>query len=62
MSFRDYIRTRRVTDTPAGDFTADAKADANLPAARTGPELKSYLEARGAISDAVKAAHVVWAA
>ena len=31
MSFRDYIATRRVTDTPAGDFVRDARKDRHLP-------------------------------
>ena len=35
MSFRDYIAERRITDTPAGDFVADAKRDPGLPDAET---------------------------
>ena len=31
MSFRDYIATRRVTDTPAGDFVREARKDRHLP-------------------------------
>jgi len=62
MTFLEYIRTRRLTDTPAGDFTRDARADGRLPDARTWRELRSYLEGRGAIREAIAAAHQVWTA
>lgn len=59
-SFRAYIAGRRATDTPSGDFTADAKSDANLPDAATWGELRAYLERRGADPAAISAARVVW--
>ena len=62
MSFRAYIQSRRITDTPAGDFTADARADKAFPDARSWTELRRYLERRGAIREAVEAGHRVWAA
>lgn len=60
MSFKSYIAQRRITDTPAGDFVADARADRTFPDAKTWDEVRSYLRQRGACGDAVKAAHSVW--
>lgn len=62
MSFKAYIERRRVTDTPAGDFTKDAKADSRMPDATSWAELKSYLYSRGASDLVVEAARPVWAA
>jgi hypothetical protein len=36
MSFKTYIAHRRITDTPQGDFTKDARLDKTLPDAKTG--------------------------
>jgi hypothetical protein len=60
LSFRDYIQSRRVTDTPAGDFVADAKQDGRLPDAQSWADLQSYMWGRGASSSAVDAAKTVW--
>ena len=60
MSFRDYIAKRRITDTPAGDFVADAKRDPGLPDAETWDELEAHLLAGNAASEAVEAGRGVW--
>lgn len=44
MTFNEYIAKRRITDTPAGDFTKDARSDRNFPEMQTWAELKSYLD------------------
>jgi hypothetical protein len=60
MSFREYVANRRVTDTPAGDFLADAKTDRGLPDAARWSELETHLRQRGASVEALAAARVVW--
>lgn len=61
MSFKDYIARRRVTDTPAGDFTSEAKKDGRLPDAKTWRELKGYVINRRGAHSVVQAAYQVWA-
>jgi hypothetical protein len=60
LTFLEYVRARRLTDSPAGDFVADARADSQMPDATTWDQLRTYLVTRGAISDAIKAARAVW--
>jgi len=60
VSFKDYIKGRRRTDTPQGDFVDDARDDRNLPDAKSWSELENYLLNRRAIPDAIAAARLVW--
>lgn len=60
MTFAEYIATRRITDTPQGDFTMDAGRDKNLPDVKSWEELKRYLERKGGHSDVIAAARLVW--
>jgi len=63
MTFKEYLATRRVTDTPAGNFTADARSDRRFPDVTTWAELRRYVESRAefSISDkVVEAARQVW--
>lgn len=60
MSFREYVKARRITDTPAGDFTGDARRDPNLPDAKSWPELKAYLEAIPHANGVIEAGYQVW--
>lgn len=60
MSFIRYIQERRITDTPSGDFTKDARADSRMPDVKSWPELRRYLERSGAIPAAIEAGHRVW--
>jgi len=59
-SFKTYVQNRRLTDSPAGDFVADAKADPTFPDPATWEELEGYLRRRGAIRDAITAGRAVW--
>jgi YozE SAM-like fold len=60
LSFTEYLKSRRVTDTPAGDFIIDAKSDPTMPDATSWKQLEFYLTTKGAIPDAVTAAKIVW--
>jgi hypothetical protein len=60
MSFREYIRIRRHTDNPQGDFVEDARGDPNFPDVKTWDEMEGYLRHRSASHEAIAAARVVW--
>ena len=60
MSFKEYLKTRRITDTPAGDFTGDAKRDPNMPDAGSWKELKAYLEKVSRAEGVIPAGYQVW--
>ena len=63
MTFKEYIATRRAADTPAGDFTEDARRDCDLPDVTSWEELRRYIERKvgGPVRDAVvAAAREVW--
>lgn len=60
MSFRSYIAARRVTPTPAGDFTAHAKAKADLPDFTTWQEVEAYVLGQNLRRGALDAARAVW--
>ena len=59
-TFAEYVAGRRTTDSPAGDFIADARRAPTLPDAHTWSEIETYLRARGAPNVAVSAARSVW--
>lgn len=60
MTFPEYLARRRVTRTPAGDFTQDARQDPNLPNVQSWRELRGYLAGMAACRDAFPAALAVW--
>jgi hypothetical protein len=61
MTFSEYIRARRITNTPAGDFVKDAREDGQLPGDfPSWDRLHSYLGRRSACSEAIDAARTVW--
>ena len=60
MSFRSYLASRRITRSPSGHFTLDARADPDFPDATTWEELREYLERIGAADVAVAAGRRVW--
>ena len=62
MSFKGYLRHRRVTDDPAGDFVAVAQLDGAMPDADTWDDLRRYLEQRHATAAVLETAHKVWRA
>ena len=64
MTFKEYLAIRRVTDTPAGDFTKDARADRHLPNVKTWEQLRRHVERRAPLrngGDVLSAARQVWA-
>lgn len=60
MSFRSYIAQQAVSDTPEGDFVADAKGDRDLPDPENWDQLEDYLRLRGASREGINAAKTVW--
>jgi len=63
MTFKEYIAIRRITDTPAGDFTRDAQRDSSMPDVTTWNELRFYVERKADFSirkAVIKAARQVW--
>lgn len=59
-SFKEYIAARRITDTPQGDFTTDARQDSRLPDAKSWKELNGYLTMKGVAREVIDAARSVW--
>lgn len=59
MTFNQYLATRRVTNTPQGDFTKDA-LDRQLPDVQTWHELKAHLCGITSDGRVIEAAHQVW--
>lgn len=59
-SFLRYIRSRRRTHSPMGDFVDDAKSDLDIPDAKTWPELEAYLIGEGACREAIQAGRKWW--
>ena len=60
--FKDYLAVRKVHDTPAGDFTLDARSDEKLPDVKSWDELSRYLRnTQRAGRECVLAAAQVWA-
>ena len=61
MTFSDYLATRRITDTPQGDFVKDARSDQAMAHITSWTELRDHLDSLfWCSSDAVKAARQVW--
>ena len=61
MSFREYLKRRRRTDTPEGDFVEDAAGDRRFPDAMTWEEVEGYLRCHPhAGPEAIQAARNVW--
>ena len=61
LSFTNYLKKRRITETPAGDFVADAKMDQKMPDVTSWDQLDTYLLARGMRDDDRReAARTVW--
>lgn len=60
MTFHDYLATRRITDTPQGDFVKDARRDPEMAQINSWPELCEHLEGCWADRDVIRAARLVW--
>jgi hypothetical protein len=61
-TFRSFLKARRITNTPSGDFVRDARADSQMPDCETLDELLTYLRLRGACDEAIRAARRLWPA
>ena len=60
-TFWEYIRQRRVTDTPSGDFVADVRADEHVPTASPNwSSVHFYLLAQHATPEAIRVARRWW--
>lgn len=59
-SFDEFIRERKITDDPIGDFVGDARRDAKMPSVKRWSELRQYLESRHVSDDVVTAARRTW--
>lgn len=62
LSFRAYIRQRRITDDLIGDFVRDARHDTALPDVQSWPSLRDYLRDLRAPDGAFTAARKLWLA
>lgn len=60
MTFIEYVKARRISDTPSGDFTMDARRDKSLPDAKSWTDLRCYLIRKGAGEEVLSAARGVW--
>ncbi len=60
MTFEAWIASRRVTDTPRGDFVQDYRRAPKPDGAQSWVALQWYLMSRGAVPSAIKAARSVW--
>lgn len=63
MTFKSYIQSARVTETPRGDFIADCKTLINcnkLPDVQSWSELYGFMWKRGACREAIEEARKVW--
>jgi hypothetical protein len=63
MAFKEFLKTRSITDNPRGDFIKNALSDSRLPDAQTWSVLDMYLS-RKATRDTreivVKTARKLW--
>jgi YozE SAM-like protein len=59
-SFKEYLKSRRQSYTPQGDFVNDLQRDPDFPDPSTWAELKGYLVRRGAKYGVAEAARSVW--
>jgi hypothetical protein len=63
QTFTDFIRSRRVTDTPRGDFIEDTKGLIRLnrfPDPKSLPALEWFMVRRHACKEAITEARKLW--
>jgi hypothetical protein len=63
MSFKDFMRSARVTNSPRGDFIADAKTLINagaFPAVENWADLYGFMSRRGSSADKIEEARKLW--
>lgn len=59
-TFKAYLRKRKITDSPQGDFTKDALADPSFPDSVRWSDVLGFLVAKQAIPEAVVAGRSVF--
>lgn len=62
MKFKEWIFTRRVTNSARGDFIRDARQDKNFPDLDSAKEYVGYLHSKRACREAVSEFKKLWAA
>jgi hypothetical protein len=63
MTFQEFVASRRITDTPCGDFVSDFRDDtaARRHDFKTWPQLRAYLrDEHHPCEEAFRAAQCVW--
>jgi hypothetical protein len=60
MTFRKFLKSRKVTDNPRGDFIFDACQDECLDAIQSKEQLVTYLRRKSVCSEAIKEARILW--
>lgn len=64
ITFKEYLKSRRITDTLAGDFTKDGRNDRWMPDDfASWQDLKRYVRGRaadGILENCLKGAYQVW--
>jgi hypothetical protein len=62
-NFRDYLAFRRITETPAGEFTRQVKDDPEMEKIEDWPQLRAYIYRKAQtdkINATIAAAEPVW--
>jgi len=60
VSFKEYLKGRRITDTPQGYFTVDALRDRKFPDAATWEEVENHVYGLCFNEDVIAAGRIVW--
>jgi hypothetical protein len=62
MTFSEYLAKRRITDSPSGAFTLEAREDRNMAGIESWPALQAYLFRRhgSKVKESIEAAEPVW--
>lgn len=59
-TFREFVLSMPIHDTPLGDFVKEIKGDRDFPAANSWAEVEQYLICRDACPDARRIARRLW--
>lgn len=62
-NFRDYLNTRRITDSPAGQLTQQLRDDPEMDKMESWPQLRAYIYRKahaGKINNTLAVAEPVW--
>lgn len=62
-SFRDYLAKRRLSNTPAGEFTGKLRDDSAMPEIESWPQLQAYIFRHvhpSKVNEVIDAAEPIW--